>query len=402
LSSGEGGGQSVPSPTRSSPEKQCPNAPKAVLIAIGEVPQISPLNPNMFNAYEVSPLIVVPGSSTDLSSELGDSKSAEFAATTRVVLRRSDMSSIRGDLETPSPFPSYLLRPREQPPAETLLVSKLISQVLCSFPERKMNAASCPPFIHHSLFLRSMNTILRDDPIIICQDICHKFAVCDARTPGDFSLWDVIAAEQERIYEQRAAFDKWLHLSSAQAMTIYLLMLAAEGEAVLTHHPSLLITLLFTLGTNFEQLNQIHPGFMAAKEQGGGRPAWEDWIFAESKLRTATVYFILGLHFDVNFGLPRDPEGDYRFEDVELPAVKVLWVAKDEISWREEFDLAVPHRISEARLNHHDLVRLNRRECDHKDPASQKVESRLTDRIEKWHKEMDEFGMLVALCSTMV
>lgn len=179
-------------------------------------------------------------------------------------------------------------------------------------------------------------------------------------------------------------------------------MLAAEGESVLTHHPSLPITLLFTLGTHFEQLNQIHPGFVAAKEQSGSRPTWEDWIFAESKLRTATVYFILALHFDVDFDLPCDREGDYRFEDAELPAAKTLWEAKDELSWREEFDLTVPNRTSKARLKYHDLVRPNKSDCGHEDPDTQKVESGVGYRIEKWHKKMDEFGMLVALCSTMV
>ncbi|KAE8440910.1 hypothetical protein EG329_006331 [Mollisiaceae sp. DMI_Dod_QoI] len=239
-----------------------------------------------------------------------------------------------------------------------------------------------------------------------CQDITRKFA---SRKAGDLSVWNAIASEQERIYDQRGSFDKWLHLLSAQAMTMYLLMLAAEGESVLTHHPNIPITLLFTLGSNFRELNRISPGFMAAKEPSSDRPTWENWIFVESKLRTAAVYFILALQFDVDFGLPCSRKGDYEFEDVDLPAAKILWEAKNEQSWRKEYDQIeqarddfIPVRTSEARLKYGDLVKFNKQKCGCEYPDMRKDESGLEDGIGKWQKEMDEFGMLVALCSTIV
>jgi len=111
-------------------------------------------------------------------------------------------------------------------------------------------------------------------------------------------------------------------------------------------------------------------------------------------LRTATVYFILALLFNLDFGLPCEREG---FEDVELPAAKTLWEAKNELSWHEEFDPTVP-----PRLKYRDLVGQSKRECGSECPDIQKDEPGRVDRIQKWHKEMDEFGMLVALCSTMV
>lgn len=270
-----------------------------------------------------------------------------------------------------------------------------------------MNKDSCPPFIHHSAFQRSAKLIIPEDPIIVCQDITRGFA--ERKSHSDLCVWNAIASEQERIYDQRGSFSRWLHLSSAQAITIYLLMLVAEGPSVLSHHPNLLITLLFTLGSLFEQLNQINPGFMAGKEESQDRPTWEDWIFAESKLRTATVYFILALHFDLDFGLPCDRESDYEFEEVDLPAGKNLWEAKTELSWRKEFDLMeqarnnlVPVRMSEERLKYADLVKLNKQHCSHELPDIQNDKTRLAERIAKWQKEMDEFGMLVALCSTML
>ncbi|KAN0114640.1 hypothetical protein V8E51_004184 [Hyaloscypha variabilis] len=289
------------------------------------------------------------------------------------------------------------LSPKRQS-AKTELVSKLVSQIICSFPERKMSEDSRPPFIHHSLFRRSARTTtpISEDPIIICQKITRKFTAREAY--GDPSVWNAIAFEQERLYDQRGSLDKWLHLSSAQALTIYLLMLAGQRESVLANHPNLGITLLFTLGANFEKLNQIHPGFITAKEQSRDRPTWEDWIFAESKLRTATVYFILALQFDVQFGLPCHRESDDELEDVDLPASKTLWEAKNELSWHE----TRPVRTSEARLNYGDLVRHNKQLCGYEHPDIQIDDSRLANRVDRWQKEMDEFGMLVSLCGTML
>jgi hypothetical protein len=397
-------GQSVLSPTPSDPNQQFSNAPAAVQISRRDVSQRTSSNDGIFTAFEAPPLSEAPGSASTLSSEPSD---FNYGPVTKVALGEEATPLILGPLETPYLFSSDIIRPKERRQAKIGLVSRLVSQMICSFPERRMNEDSCPPFIHHSTFQRSVNTIGLEDPMIICQEITHKFAARKAH--GDFFVWDAIASEQERLYDHRNSFDKWLYLSSAQAVTIYLLMLAAEGESILIHRPNLPIALLFTLGSNFEQLNQIHPGFEAARERSGDRPAWEDWIFAESKLRTAMVYFIFALHFNVEFGLPCDREIDYTFEDVDLPAAKILWEAKNELSWRKEFELikqarddSTPVRTSEARLKYGDLVRLNSQHGSSGYSGIQKDESRLADRLDEWKKEMDDFGILVALCSTMV
>jgi hypothetical protein len=264
LSSGEG--QSIHSPTRPSPEQQSRDVARVMPVAIQETLQSTSLDLSMLNTSEESLSSLSPGHSITRSSESGDLKSVGNAAAPRVALGKPDMPAIRSGLETPCALPPRLLQPKERQTAKTVLVTKLVSHVLCSFPERKMNETSCPPFIHHFTFLRSLNVLPSDDPIGVCQNITHKFATRKREASSDFSLWDAIAAEQERIYEQRASFNKWLHLSAAQPVTIYLLMLAAEGESVLAHHPTLPITLLFTLGTHFVQLNQMHPGFVAAIE----------------------------------------------------------------------------------------------------------------------------------------
>lgn len=309
------------------------------------------------------------------------------------------------DMSTPSPM--RLLQPKNAPPARTMLINKLISQVMCSFPERTFDGASYPPFIHQSTFRQSASALRVDDPIRIYQAIRREFNA--GKPQNDISFWDSVASEQERIYRQRASLDRWLCLSSTQALTIYLLMLAAKGESALAHHPNLAITILFSMGTLFGQLHKILPGYVTAEERIGGKPVWQDWLFAESKLRTATVYFILSLHFNVEFGLPCDRERDTTFEEVELPAAKILWEAQDEATWSEKFDMVVERRdvtiyerSQEARLKYDDLIRYNKRQCGYDNSATEENASRLAERIEKWHKEIDELGMLVALCGTMI
>jgi hypothetical protein len=152
-------------------------------------------------------------------------------------------------------------------------------------------------------------------------------------------MWDDIFTEQARIYDNRAAFDKWLTLSGAQAVTVYLLMLATEGENVLNHYPNLPVALLFTLGILFGEINKIVNGFQASKGAFSNSPAWDEWVFAESKLRTAMVYFMMAQHFELHFGLPCDRDDDYTFEEIDLPASKALWEAKDSASWHQEYKL---------------------------------------------------------------
>jgi len=184
--------QSVPSSTRSGSEQLSQNVQRAKPITSREVSQSTSLNPSIFDTSETSQLSVSPGSSTSLSSEPSECKSGENVAATRGAYGELDMPAIWGQLQTPCPFPSRLLQPKERQSAETVLINKLISQVICSFPER-MNRASSPPFIHQSTFLQSMNTIPTNDPIVICQDIIRKFTAHE--THGDFPIWDAIASE---------------------------------------------------------------------------------------------------------------------------------------------------------------------------------------------------------------
>ena len=147
---------------------------------------------------------------------------------------------------------------------------------------------------------------------------------------------------------------------------------------------------------------------VSTNEKANPRTSWEDWGFAESRLRTAMIYFILGIHFDIDFGLPCNRAYDLKFEHLKLPAAKVLWEAHNEGSWAEELGLLgqdqgenVSGKHSEADLTFGDLKRLNKRLCNGGDSASAEDECSLRRRLDKWFEGMDELGMPIAISSTV-
>ncbi|KUJ10110.1 uncharacterized protein LY89DRAFT_270009 [Mollisia scopiformis] len=231
-------GQSRLSATRSKPQNQAPRS----LVAPRELSQGASLRSGLFITFEACPSSVAPRTSTPLSSEMREFTSTKHGEASDGASGQLGMPFTTGSSELRPSFSSHLLRPKRRKTGQMELISKLISQMLRSFPERRMNEVSCPPFIHRSAFQRSSS----ENPIIICQSITRQFSAREIHE--DASLWDAIASEQERIYDLRGSLDRSLHLASAQAITMYLLMLATEAESVLTHHPHASVTLLFTLG----------------------------------------------------------------------------------------------------------------------------------------------------------
>ncbi|ETI24584.1 hypothetical protein G647_03953 [Cladophialophora carrionii CBS 160.54] len=181
---------------------------------------------------------------------------------------------------------------------------------------------------------------------------------------------------------------------------IYLLMLAGGGDTTLTHNINLPTTLLFTLRAHYDWMNQNYPASRTAVDKTViDAVAWDDWVFNESKCRTAMLYFMFGLFFDIEFGLPCDRELDYHPVDVNLPAPKPLWEARDDLSWRAEYDIACHPRDPD--LKYGDLLQLNQQDVGAEDENAEEIQ-RLVRRVEKWHEEMDDFGMLVTFCSTII
>lgn len=95
---------------------------------------------------------VVPRAGEPVGSGSRSSSEAPISREMDLHTSSTDPSSGRPTLELYPPCSSQLLRPRKKKYANTELVSKLVSQMLCSFPETRLDEISFPPFMHGSTF----------------------------------------------------------------------------------------------------------------------------------------------------------------------------------------------------------------------------------------------------------
>lgn len=321
-------------------------------------------------------------------------------------------------LSNPDPLPGQdqkichtysprIIRPKTRPIHKMTLTDHLVSQTIRTYPKRIERRHTLPPFIHKFYVHPSIREMEMSDPFIACQEIARTFYAKDNQIEP--SIWHAIISEQERIYMHRASFDKWQLLASAQALTIYLLIRITDVVGTPSHDASIDTALLFTLKEVYTLLHQAEQDSISTAEQKiRTKQTWEDWIFVESKLRTAAIYFIVTIHFDIEFGLPCNSEHDYELEDVQLPAARTLWEAGDEETWRGELKVLKRKRdakdtieVGEHRLTLHDLVRENRRDAEESHEESKKEEV-LRDRLDEWFEEFDELGMILAISSTAI
>jgi hypothetical protein len=267
----------------------------------------------------------------------------------------------------------------------------MISSIISAFPTRFALTDTFPPFIHRSALLSLDDSGSATRTLAACQEICRLFS--SARSHCTDAILDTINTEQERLYALRGCPDPQIHISCAQASTVYLIMLTSLAEN-LPKDNILGTTLLFTLGTHFGPLNKWHTQFLSVPKT----PTWEDWILAESISRTAMLYFIVGLLFDLQFGLPCDREFDYCMKDIHLPAPKALWDAPDKASWLDHY--LENHNVVESRMQYGYLVTRNNHAL-RTSPATSSPAPEMNKIFYEWQGKMDEYGMLVNLCSTL-
>jgi hypothetical protein len=140
---------------------------------------------------------------------------------------------------------------------------------------------------------------------------------------------------------------------------------------------------------------------MNKAELGGQRPKWQDWVFSESKRRyepslvsdywgtnserTVIVFRIISFLFNIDVNLPCPPLQDYAMAPV--PASKLLWRAKTEIEWEEQWE---KENAIHGILRNGELVKLkNGVEEEHRRHAE----------WDRWYAGTDELGILAVLAA---
>lgn len=161
------------------------------------------------------------------------------------------------------------------------------------------------------------------------------------------------------------------------------------------------------------QLHAKVPSLLCADELENRRPSWKDWIFAESRrryantptippdidltnnTRTAIVYLLIDMLVDVTTNVPCPIPGGIGM--LPLPSSKTLWEAESHKNWSLEYDMSINQRIGNCYLTYSDLHTIQK-------GNEAAVESRPTidDRLESWYSNVDSFGTLVIMASTLL
>lgn len=111
---------------------------------------------------------------------------------------------------------------------------------------------------------------------------------------------------------------------------------------------------------------------------------WDDWVFRESTIRTASIYFLLTVVASMEFGLACDDPEDWSLNDMPLPASKALWEARDRAAWEKA---VASNGASTSVIEFHHLALM-----DNED---------LRSKIEMWQEGADELGLLTSMASIL-
>ncbi|CAG9948022.1 unnamed protein product, partial [Clonostachys rosea f. rosea IK726] len=211
--------------------------------------------------------------------------------------------------------------------------ANIVMQMLCAFPQMMLRRETFPPFIHgHWHCTESGSVAPLPKPLVSCMGLAQVFASYNVDTRP--FLWEKIREEQcssaDKAY--RRQFSKHDHLAAIQALLIYIMMRVVDcSKTDLDLNLELLITYQ-GLCDNFKDVCK-EPFYQ--HERACLSSSWEDWVFAESRRRTAIVWLLMTQMIHIKIGVPCDSFPSFR--DVPLSSPKSLWEARTRSQWEKEY-----------------------------------------------------------------
>jgi len=267
----------------------------------------------------------------------------------------------------------------------------LVMQALRAFPRMMLRKPMFPPFIHSHGHLPKA--------LAHCMSIAHIFVSPSVETKA--FLWQSIEREQGSFLDEASppnprellglfanselqlpTMQKETLLSAIQAQLIYILMRVALNDPQNSAESSMQMVITFQiLSEAFMKL--CDEPFCLADLYSPGSTTWADWIFAESRRRTACVWFLLSRVVCVKTGITCD--ATERFRSLPLPCAKSLWEARTEEEWVEEYKMC-GGAVSHAGLDSFgDLMEANER----------LKEVSYARRLDVWNANADKLGTLL-------
>ncbi|QYT04447.1 hypothetical protein H0G86_011353 [Trichoderma simmonsii] len=265
-------------------------------------------------------------------------------------------------------------------------MSNFVLQYLCGQASKATHDISlvgfCHPFTENELESDSEDASMKLSALKTCQNLLRAYGSYQSNSSSlsvnKEALWEMIHQHQEWIYTKINTFTTWELLSAAQTVAIYVLLRVKLGENN-PAFPNGDIALLYTLGAIYRRLHSEslldlyhHPS-----------SDWKQWVFVESFIRIATIYFTLNVVVSMEFGLPCNSPDDWNIDSMLLPASKASWAAQDTADWTKFTNGLSPYKQLTWKDLHAPAKPLG--DCP----------------IEEWKEGSDELGMIVTMVMTL-
>ncbi|UZP38840.1 hypothetical protein NXS19_006656 [Fusarium pseudograminearum] len=201
--------------------------------------------------------------------------------------------------------------------------SRIVMQMLYSYPRMMLRRQTFPPFIHPHWHQEHLPEALGN-----CMSIARLF---ESRTPETVSfLWKTIIAEQTGFREKLGTFTPCeVHLS-LQVMIIYLIMAMTDSGTENRERVATLFETVELIGSRFLDL----AGSYSTSEAAEPNTMWEVWIFAESRRRMSCLWLIISCVITIENGQTHSRCDE--LENLALPSSKMLWEARTLDEWQME------------------------------------------------------------------
>ncbi|KAH8888047.1 hypothetical protein GQ53DRAFT_265514 [Thozetella sp. PMI_491] len=247
------------------------------------------------------------------------------------------------------PRSATLFQPKKWSKPHHAQIGRLIIHYLCGQTWRAGHDLSQVAFVHQYVKNGPLILGMNSNPLKVCGDVLRSFEHATLATPGGShdDLWIRIHHHQEQLYSQCESLGQWELLSAAQALCLYILLWIRASNSQ-SRFACGNIALLFTLGKTFKLLQSR---YLHVDPHGNTlRPVcdWDSWVFRESCIRLASLYFILTIVVSMDIGWDCTGPTDWRIQALPVPAPKAVWDADNEPSWT--IAIASSHSPKEAIL----------------------------------------------------
>ncbi|KAH8885716.1 c6 zinc finger domain-containing protein [Thozetella sp. PMI_491] len=215
--------------------------------------------------------------------------------------------------------------PKSDPVAQNS--ARMILQVMRAYPYMMLRRETFPPFIHPHWHRQGASVLPR--PLASCMSIASLFASRTSETSA--FLWEAVMRESQKCVDEMKTFSDYDLLAAIQAHIIYIIMRFVDGSSQPADmNMQLVISHKVLCNIFVDRYSDTAGQYQSPLAYSN----WEEWIYAESKVRTVVVFFLISRIVSVYTSAWCSATA--RFNELPLCSAKGVWEAKTAPTWASE------------------------------------------------------------------